>query len=115
MRKFIFLFALIITLSSCVSKNEHFSSETVLTNVYVTKVSVYKYSKIQGYIMYNGIKLEIDNGNSGYYHKKYRINNGDVILRRVTVFQSDHYDNNPYKYSVLLSTSEIDFSDYEIK
>ena len=114
--KILLFVILIIVLNSCSSKvNEYFYSETIYTQVHITEVNEYKYSKVQGYIIYKGIKLDVDNGNSGYYHKKYRLNTGDVIYKKVTIFQSSHYDNDPYKYSVLLSTSDIDFSEFEIK
>jgi hypothetical protein len=89
--------------------------ETVNTSVYITNVFTAKYSKVQGYIYYRNFKLDIDNGNTGYYYKKYNLTSGDIINGNVTIYQQSYYSNNPYKNDLILSTSEVDFSKYEIK
>ena len=109
------LFLITCFLISCgPPRNEYIKSETIYTDVYVTEVGVYKYSKIQGYIIYNNLKLEVDNGNNGYYYKRYSIKPGEKIKRRVIVYQQYYYTTNPYKDDLILSTSDVDFSDYEI-
>lgn len=100
---------------SCCDQNKIIKSEKIITDVYITDVFKAKYSKIQGYIYYNNIKLEIDNGNSGYYYKNYSIKVGQKIKRSVIVYQRFYITNDPYKNDIILSTSDIDFSDFVVQ
>jgi hypothetical protein len=83
-------------------------SETITTDVHITSVTHYKYSKVRGYIIYKDITLEIDNGSTGYYYKKYSLKPGDVVKKSVTVYQETTATG------VLLSASTVNFSEYEI-
>jgi hypothetical protein len=100
---------------SCNQNDKIITSEKIITDVYITDVFKAKYSKIQGYIYYNNIKLEIDNGNSGYYYKNYSIKAGQKIKRSVIVYQRYYFTTDPYKNDIILSTSDIDFSDFVIQ
>ena len=114
MKKIFFVLILICSFSCARKGYEFVNSETIYTDVYITEVRKAKYSKIEGTIYYNNIKMDIDNGNDGYYYKDYNLHAGDVVKRKVTIYQQAHYSNNPYKNDVLLSTSDVDFSDYVI-
>jgi hypothetical protein len=116
MKKLILFFTIVLILSGCAGYQENIVyTDTIITDVRITEVHYAKYSKIQGYIMYKGMMLYIDNGHGGYYYNRYRINPGDNISRTVTV--TCHYENssNPYKPNLILSTLAVDFSDFEIK
>ncbi len=100
---------LAFTAFSCNKGYEYQKVETVYADVHITHVAEYKYSKVEGYIIYNNIILNVDNGNSGYYHKKYSLKKGDVVKRNVTVFHQINYDKTT------LYSKEVDFYEYELK
>jgi hypothetical protein len=116
MKKLIYLLLIILITSCAGNKQEDFNKLEVIQNadVHIIKVFVAKYSKVIGCINYKGIILEVDNGNTGYYHKKYNLVPGQVIKTMVIVYQKNVYNNDPYKSDVMLSTSDIDVSQYEI-
>ena len=115
MKNYIFVLFGIIFFGCSGNKNNYNVLENINTNCYITKVSKYKYSKIQGYIYYKGIKLDIDNGNTGYYYKTYNLKEGDIIVANITVYQREYSSNNPYKNDLILSTSDLDATKYEIE
>jgi len=110
-----FIIILLFIAYGCSSNHSEYEIvENINTNCYITKVSTFKYSKVQGYIYYKGIKLEINNGNSGYYYKKYNLKSGDVIITNITIYKRLYYAMDPYKNDLILSTSDIDVTNYEI-
>ncbi len=110
---YILCFIFVMLLSSC-EEDKAFKVDTIETEVAITHVGVYKYSKIQGCINYHGIILDVDNGNSGYYYKHYNLKPGNRVKRIVRVYYHLYQDNNPYKNAIVLSTGEVNFRDYEI-
>lgn len=81
----------------------------VKTKFHVTEVYKCKYSKVKGYIEYNGTRIYCDNGGTGYYYKSYRLSHGDVIDITTTVYTSYIYNG------VNITVGDIDISKYETK
>lgn len=75
----------------------------------VTDIVTAKRSKVVGYINYKGILVKIDNGLSGYYHKKYNLSVGDIIT--VKLYVSYYYTYDGYE----LKFGNLDLKKYEIK
>ena len=109
------LFIIVVLLSLSCNKNKWRKLESIRTDVHITDVNVYKYSKVQGYIIYKGIKMDVDNGNTGYYHKKYDLYPGDIIRQSIVIYMKEDYNNDPYKNDVVLSTSDLNLTYYERK
>ena len=99
--------ALVIT--SCSTKTEgYFKKETINTEFKIQDITTYKYSGVKGYIIYNGIKVHVDNGLSGYHYKKYKLSEGQTIKVTVNIY----YYSTPYGYE--LRFRDIDVSKYEL-
>lgn len=114
MKQLLLLITIFIFLGCNSSKYEDYiKSETINTECYIYHVGQYKYSKVQGYVYYHGIKIEVDNGNTGYYYKKYKIKPGDIINVQVTIYQKYAFTTNPYSDDIVLHASEIDVNKYE--
>lgn len=98
---------------SC-DRNEYKIVDNLKAEIYITKVQKAKYSKIQGYFYWHGIKLEVTNGNSGYHYKTYNLKEGDVIKANIIIYQQIYSTTDPYKDDIILSTSDIKAEIYEI-
>lgn len=109
--KKILLILITLIVISCNQTKDFYLSERITTNVYITNVSVAKYTKIIGYVIYKGIMIDVDNGNTGYYYKHYKIKKGDVVVRTLTIYHSQIATGSPYKKGVGLTTSDINFDD----
>jgi hypothetical protein len=108
MKKILFILG-VLMICSCAPRNmDEVQNETVYTNIHITSVEQYKYSRIEGYIFYNGIKLPILNGSTGYYYKKYIIKPGDIVKKNVTVYIEYEYNRT------IITTGEVDFSEFII-
>jgi len=96
-------------LMSCARVDEkgYFDKEVIRTDFNVTKVSVYKYSSVDGFIVYDNKRIYLDNGNTGYYYKDYNLEPGQTISTIVTIYYHSTHDG--YK----LVFSDIDVSKYE--
>jgi hypothetical protein len=106
MKKVIYLF-LLFGLFSCAGAPKDGYTETVIADVYIYKMYTGKYSKVEGYFMYRGLKMYIDNGNSGYHYKKYNLWEGRIIRTQITVYQNYEGDR------LILSPSDLNVSMYE--
>lgn len=116
MKNIIYIFLITFLLQSCCGNdNDYTKIETITTDVYISSVDTYKYSKVVGYLYYKGIRLDVDNGNSGYYYKEYNLRPGDVIKANVSIYQHNYRGSDPYKNDVILSTSDLDLIQYETK
>lgn len=82
------------------------SSEAINTKFFVTEVYKAKYSRVEGYIFYNGIQIPADNGSSGYYYKEYYLKPGDVIV--VYTYITKEYTEN----GVTLYTSDLNLDQF---
>ena len=103
-----YLIVIILFLYSCNNKQEkYFKSETITTDFYITDVNVYKYSKVKGYIIYNNIKVPIDNGNTGYYYKKYNRKPGDILKSHIIL----NYFSTNYGYEIVFG--DVNISKFE--
>mgnify|MGYP003651861114 FL=1 len=99
--------ALVIT--SCSTKTEgYLKKETINTEFKIQDIITCKYTGVNGYIIYNGIKVHVDNGSNGYYYKKYKLSEGQTIKVTVNIY----YYSTPYGYE--LRFSDIDVSKYEL-
>ncbi len=104
-----FIIVLMTIFYSCSNKNDgYFKHETVNTLFYIEEIYIAKYSKVKGYIIYNNIKVPIDNGGNGYYYKKYNLKNGDKINTRINIY----YYSTAYGYELVFD--DVDISNYEI-
>jgi len=106
MKKIIYLF-LLFGLFSCAGQPKDGYTETVTADVYIYKMYTGKYSKVYGYFMYRGLKMYIDNGNSGYHYKKYNLWEGRIIRTQITVYQNYEGDR------LILTPSDLNLSMYE--
>jgi hypothetical protein len=98
---------LAVVFSSCSNKNEgYFKHDTFNTTYYVTDVYKAKYSKVKGYIIYNKVKVTIDNGGKGYYYKDYSLNVGDEIETTIDIY----YYSTSYGYELVFG--DVDVSRY---
>lgn len=98
---------LAVVFSSCSNKREgYFKHDVVNTTFYVNEVYRAKYSKVKGYIIYNNIKVPIDNGTKGYYYKDYSLNVGDEIETRIDIY----YYSTSYGYELVFR--DVDVSRY---
>lgn len=98
---------IIVLLCSCSNKKKgYFKHEKINIIFYVQDVYRAKYSKIKGYIVYNNIKVSIDNGNSEYY-KYYNLKKGDNINTSIDIF---YYSTN-YGYELIFG--DVNVSHYE--
>lgn len=113
MKKILLCLILAITFFSCNNSNTLIDTKYVTTDFYITHVATNKYSKVQGYIIYNGIKLQCDNGNTGYYYKKYNLKPGDIINQTFTVYVYNYFTNNPYSDDVRIHVSDVNVFNYE--
>ncbi len=99
------LLALVIL--SCSNKSEgYFKKETITAKFKITGVYKAKYSKVKGYIIYNGIKVPIDNGNEGYHYKDYNLRNGQNIDVKLNIY----YYSRAYGYELVFD--DVDVSRY---
>lgn len=96
----------IALLMSCAGPSMPNDSETITTKFFVTEVYKAKYSKVKGYVFYNGIKVPVDNGGTGYYYHEYSLQPGDVIIVNITIGKEYGYNY------VLLRGSDVDVSKY---
>lgn len=98
---------LAVVFSSCSNKSEgYFKHDVVNTTFYVNDVYKAKYSKVEGYIIYNNIKVPIDNGNKGYYYKDYSLKIGDEIETKIDIY----YYSTSYGYELVFG--DVDVSRY---
>mgnify|MGYP003654514552 CR=1 FL=1 len=105
--RYAFYTLLALVLFSCSNKNEgYFKKESITTKFKVTDVYKAKYSKVKGYIIYNGIKLHVDNGVEGYYYKDYNLRNGQTIDVRLNIY----YYSTAYGYELVFG--DVDVSRY---
>ena len=81
--------------------------EEVVNFVDVTETYKAKYSKVKGYIIYDNLKIPIDNGNKGYHYKDYNLNVGDKIETSIDIY---YYSSN-YGYELVFG--DINLSNYE--
>lgn len=73
--------------SSCSNRRENFfKHERINTTFYVNEVVKAKYSRVRGFIIYNNIKVMIDNGTQGYYYKDYDLTVGDKIESKIDIY-----------------------------
>lgn len=106
----VILLSLVLMFPSCVlSTDGYIRKETITASVVIDQVGVYKYSKVEGHINYDGFKIHVDNGNTGYYYKKYRLVEGQTILVPLTIY----YYSTPSGYE--LRFDDIDVSRFEIE
>ena len=96
---------LTVFLSSCCTK--YFKKDLIKTTFTVTDLREGKYSVIEGYIVYNNIKIFINNGNDGYYYKNYNLSIGQSFKTNVFVYYYHTY------YGYELKFGDVDFSKYE--
>jgi hypothetical protein len=70
---------------------------------YIQRVIPAKYSKVYGIILYEGkIPIQIDNGMTGHYHKKYALNPGvHVSISDIPVYKDTYgvYSAGEYSFS----------------
>ena len=92
---------------SCSNKSEgYFKKETITANLKITDVHKAKYSKVKGYIIYDGIKVPVDNGNEGYHYKDYNLRNGQNIDVKLNIY----YYSTAYGYNLVFG--DVDVSRY---
>ncbi len=106
-KKLIFLCVILTTIISCDKPNTQY--ETITTDFYITNTYTAKYSKVIGYVKYKDLILYADNGNSGYYYKKYNLSAGDTVKVTLDVYKT--WEGR----GLVLTTSDIDLSEYELK
>lgn len=95
---------LAVVLFSCSNKNDgFFKKETIETYFTITDVYKAKYSKVKGYIIYNDIKVPIDNGNNGYYYKDYNLSVGNKIKTSISIY---YYSTN-YGYELVFGDADV--------
>ena len=106
-RYFNCILLVVVLFSSCSNKNDgYFKHDRVNTIFYVNDIYKAKYSKVKGYIIYNEIRVPIDNGNAGYYYKDYNLNVGDTIEVKIDIY---YYSTN-YGYELVFG--DVDVSRY---
>ena len=106
-RYFGYILLAVVLFSSCTNKNDgYFKHDRINTIFYVNDAYKAKYSKVKGYIIYNGIKVPIDNGNAGYYYKDYSLKVGDKIDVKIDIY---YYSTN-YGYELVFG--DVDVSKY---
>lgn len=82
--------------------------EIVYVGVHITEVRKAKYSKIEGFVVYQGIKFYIDNGQQGYHYKEYNLSRNDVVTLPLTFVYYSSTDDN----SVNIRPLDPDFNKY---
>lgn len=76
-----------LVFSSCSNRRDNFfKHEKINTTFYVNEVVKAKYSRVRGFIIYNNIKVMIDNGVQGYYYKDYNLTVGDKIESKIDIY-----------------------------
>lgn len=124
MKKLIYTL-LVITLISCNSKtgdyiinsikhDEIISIKPLKTKVHITGYAPAKYTKIYGYVIINGNKYDVHNGNSGYYHKSYNIRIDDIVEANIVLYTYKRTKTNG-QIEIYNTISELDFKAFEIK
>lgn len=110
MKSKIFILSTLITifLFSCRNKPVILKQEYINVQFVIHSVKTYKYSKVEGYFTYQGIDIWADNGNTGYYYKRYNLSKNQVIPMKICLT----YIQTNYGYAVY--TDDIDVSKYEI-
>lgn len=113
MKRLIFICSVILlitlgtlSLMRCAGPVDPDNTVSVNTKFYITETYEAKYSRVNGYIMYNNIKLPATNGSTGYYYKKYNLQSGDVIDVNVNITTKYFYNG------VQLFTSDINLDNY---
>jgi hypothetical protein len=102
--KAFFILLVIGCLSSCSNKNDgYFKKETIKTKLIITEVYKAKYSIVKGYIIYNNIRVPIDNGGDGYYYKDYNLTVGSEINTLITIY---YYSTN-HGYELVFSDADV--------
>jgi hypothetical protein len=84
--------------------------ETISIDFHIKYINTMKYSKVRGYVFYKGFKIYINNGNSGYYYKKYNLKENDIIKVNLNIYYYDHSYSNGYETFF----GDVDLSKYEI-
>ena len=76
-----------LVFSSCSNRRDNFfKHEKINTTFYVNEVVKAKYSRVRGFIIYNNIKVMINNGVQGYYYKDYNLTVGDKIESKIDIY-----------------------------
>lgn len=124
MKKLIYIL-LIITLISCDNKADEYFINSIKqdeiigikplkTKVHITKYFTGKHTKIYGYVIINGIKYDVNNGNTGYYYKNYNIRPDDIVDANIIFYTYKRTKTNG-TIEIYNTVSELDFKAFEIK
>ena len=92
-----------------------YKSETIYPKIRIVKITVAKYSRVYGTFEYDGLVYRVSNSSSGYYYKKYNLNEGDSIIKPVILnYYRDSVDvDNLYDDTLTIKASDIDLTDFE--
>ena len=96
-------------MTSCMApKPKYESVRTVQTDVTITHISVGKYTNVEGFIDYCNIRIPVDNGGTGYYHKKYGLTVGQRVQCTATIYTATEMGRT------YIDVEPISFDDYLI-
>lgn len=107
---FVIIMTVVCALMSCGQRFDvPNKQETITTDVVITDVTVSKYSVVKGIVVHNGISMNVDNGTTGYYYKRYNLAPNQIIKQNLTF---SYY--NDYKGYVVM-VNDLDVTQYEQK